>query len=373
MARIVANPTKKPLTYPQERRCVTRVYGPYPNGDKWRVIVISAEGCRHSTVLDSYEIAQAVKAKVAELLLAEAEQPMGLTIDEFLAVKRKEGLQPASIDSWARCLASLPRDIDLSDMKPSDAQALYDHWTSQLAVATHRARLRSMRSFFAWAIERGYIEKNPWAGVKAIGKARRGKEQPRVDEARTLYGELCRLAWAGESPAACLLVQILIGPRSSEVLGLRVRDVDAKGSLLHVAAQGGKTSNAPRILEIDLPYLRDLLRHYSRDKAPTDYLFPSSSSANRANVWLYKYLHRLCDRLGIPRVCPHALRGLHATLAVKAGVSVRAVAGALGHGSDEITKRHYITPGADRVGAGLELAALLAPSELGQPEEPPSI
>ena len=79
----------------------------------------------------------------------------------------------------------------------------------------------------------------------------------------------------------------------------------------------------------------------------------------------------LCDRLGIPRVCPHALRGLHATLAVKTGVSVRAVADALGHGSVEITKRHYITPGADRVGAGRELAALLAPSEPSQPQEAP--
>ena len=38
---------------------------------------------------------------------------------------------------------------------------IYDRWTGKLAVATHRARLRRMRSFFAWAIERGYIEKIP--------------------------------------------------------------------------------------------------------------------------------------------------------------------------------------------------------------------
>lgn len=163
------------MKYPPKWRFVARVLGPYPDHNKWRVIVVSAEGCRHSAMLDSYKIAQAVKAKVAGLLLAETEQPIGLAIDEFLAVKRKQGLQPASIHSWVRCLASLPRDIDLSDMKPRDAQALHDHWTSQLAVATHRARLCSMRSFFAWAIERGCIEKNPFAGVKAIGKARRGK------------------------------------------------------------------------------------------------------------------------------------------------------------------------------------------------------
>ena len=34
----------------------------------------------------------------------------------------QEGLQPVSIECWERCLVSLPRDIDLSDVKPSDAQ-----------------------------------------------------------------------------------------------------------------------------------------------------------------------------------------------------------------------------------------------------------
>lgn len=372
MARMIDIPFEMRLNDPLQRRSTAHVFGPYPNRDKWRLIVISAEGCRLSSVFETFEIAQTVKAKVAELLISEAEQPVGLAIDEFLGVKRKEGLQPVSILGWVRCLASLPRECDLSEVKPSDAQALYDQWTSQLAVATHHARLRRMRSFFAWAIERGYIEKNPFTGVKAVGRAHRGKPQPRVDEARKLHAELCRLAWAGESAAACLLVQILIGLRSSEVLRLRVRDVDADGTLLHVAAQGGKTSNAPRILESDAPDLRALLLHYSQGRVPTDYLlFPGQSSTKRTNEWLYRYLHRLCDRLSIPRACPHALRGLHATLAVKAGVSARAVADVLGHGSDEITKRHYIAPGADRAGASRELAALLAPAPSAQLEELP--
>ena len=45
-------------------------------------------------------------------------------------------------------------------------------------------------------------------------------------------------------------------------------------------------------------------------------------------------------------VCPHSLRGLHSSLAVKAGATSTYVAQALGHGSDAITLRHYIAPSA---------------------------
>jgi hypothetical protein len=48
--------------------------------------------------------------------------------------------------------------------------------------------------------------------------------------------------------------------------------------------------------------------------------------------------------LGCPRPCPHSLRGLHATLALEAGATSELVARALGHGSFEITARHYASP-----------------------------
>ncbi len=345
------------------------VYGPYPNGDKWRVVLLGADGRRKSKVLDTYEEAERVKASVAASLSDEAKMPIAMAIDEFVAMKRRQGLKPGSVRACFNRLVHLPQDISLAELSPTEAQALYDRWTSELAAASHRALLRAVRAFFAWTMERGYLAKNPFASVKPVGKPRRGKPQPRVDEARKLYSELFRLAWAGESMAGCLLVQILLGPRSSEVWGLRVRDVDADGTRLHVAAEGGKTANATRTLAIEVPQLRDLLLHVGQGKAASDYLFARSCSAASTNSRLYKYLHKLCERLNIPRVCPHSLRGLHATLAVQAGSTSRAVAGVLGHGNDEITKRHYIAPGTAKAGAARDLAALLAPS---QPAQPPA-
>ena len=48
---------------------------------------------------------------------------------------------------------------------------------------------------------------------------------------------------------------------------------------------------------------------------------------------------------GVPRVSTHSLRGLHSTLALQAGATSSAVAAALGHGSFDVTAKHYAAPG----------------------------
>ena len=69
---------------------------------------------------------------------------------------------------------------------------------------------------------------------------------------------------------------------------------------------------------------------------------------------------RICDQAKVPRVCPHGLRGTHATLAESAGITSHVVAAALGHTSDQVTHRHYTEPDArvqaqeDRFMAALE-------------------
>lgn len=350
---------------------VASVYGPYPNGDKWRLVLLSPDGRRKAKIVDTFEEAQRVKARVEADLADDAQTTIGTALEEFLAAKRKQGIRACSVRVWADRLALLPQDIGLRELTPSQAQALYDQWIEKFAVATHRACLRFARSFYTWAIDKGYATGNPFAKVKPVGKPRRGKLQLRVDEARKLYAELFRLAWAGESAAGCLLVQILHGARSSEVWGLRVRDVDADATRLHIAAEGGKTDNATRTLEIDVPELRSLLLNLRQGKPAGDYLFARRCAIVSTNTTLYRYLHRLCDRLNVPRVCPHSLRGLHATVAVQSGVTSRAVAAVLGHASDEITRLHYIAPGADAAGNARSVAALLAPAD--SPKPTPSV
>jgi integrase len=62
--------------------------------------------------------------------------------------------------------------------------------------------------------------------------------------------------------------------------------------------------------------------------------------------WVLYNVKRLCREAKVPEVTAHGARGIHATIATQMGTTSHVVALALGHGSAEVTKRHYIRPGA---------------------------
>ena len=344
---------------------VACVFGPYRNRDKWRVIY--DEGARRlSKIFATYDEAQAVVQTMRASLSQPAQLPIGDAIGEFLLDKQKQGLRPISIRGWSdRLRLHLDQSATLASIQPRDAQALYDRMVATLAPATHRSYLRFIRAFFAWCVARGYLGANPFAGIQLVGKPKRGKPQLRVDEARLLLSTLMDAAERGEEKALGLALQMLHGLRSGEVLGLRARDIDANGTRLCVATEGGKTANATRTLQIVVPALQSLLLRQRTGRRPNDLLF--GRGRPRAGGYLWGFLSQCCQRLNLPHVCPHALRGMHATFAVQDGASAQHVAAALGHGNAEVTRRHYIAPGTERDAHARNLAALLV-----EPSLPPN-
>ena len=333
------------------------VFGPYANRDKWRVIYDQGDR-RTSKCFATREEALAVMETLRASLSSEAKRPIGVAIDEFLAMKRKQGLRAVTIKAWDdRLRGHLDESASLCSVQPQHAQAIYDAMTEDLAAATHRARLRYVRAFFAWCVERGYLAANPFAKVKPVGKPNRGKPQLRVDEARVLLSHLLTEAERGEDRALGLSLQILHGLRSGEVLKLKARDVDGNGTRLCVAMEGGKTANATRTLRIAVPVGQSLLMRQKSGRAADAWLFGDGRAL--ANDYLWDYLTRACKRLALPHVCPHSLRGMHATFAVQDGASAEHVASVLGHGSTEITRRHYIAPGSEREAQARNVASLL--------------
>jgi integrase len=108
--------------------------------------------------------------------------------------------------------------------------------------------------------------------------------------------------------------------------------------------------------------LRPYLLALAKDRAPNELI---SRKLLRTGVspdrhWLGRSLRDYCDDTKIPRVCLHSLRGLHATLATKAGVSSHVVASALGHRSPAVTQAHYIQAGTKQRVSARRVAAKLA-------------
>lgn len=138
---------------------------------------------------------------------------------------------------------------------------------------------------------------------------------------------------------AMLLTTYAAGLRLTEVLHLRVADVDsARMTLRVVQGKGGKdryTVLAPR--------LRDALRSYWKATRPAPWLFPSAATGQpMPPTALQRTFHVAKQRAGITKPGGiHALRHAFATHLLETGVDIHTIQRLLGHGHISTTTRYF--------------------------------
>jgi integrase len=340
-----------------------KVSAPYRQGDKWRLVLF--EGTKRTAKLfDDYQTAMRVKESILAAAKGRSQRTIGQAIEEWMALKERAGCVGRTLRTWRIKLAFLPAELPLVRVTESKAESLYAELAAKTAAATHHASLRFAKALFRWCVKKNYVDEDPFASIAKIGKAKKGKFQLRRDEAKRLSAYLVTLATDGDYRALALLVQVLLGLRSGEVLGLKKRDLDCGGTL--VIVEGTKTENARRTMKLqDAPIVQELVARRIAPLTPDALIFVRRNRQTPVCATiLHKALRMFCEAAGVPKVCPHSLRGLHATLAVEAGDTCAAVARALGHGSDAVTREHYIAPAALDHARTARVASMLLGSDL---------
>ena len=315
-----------------------KVHGPYKHRNRWRVVVTRPD---RSQVVESFATRGEAEA-VAAAARAQAEgRTVMHAVDAFELRERERGLAAVTVERARRHLDALLR-TDTNGGRPlrwltaKRASALYDEVQIGRAVDTHRNALAAGRAFGKFVVKRGWLLANPFVGVEAVGRRKRGKAQLHVTEARRLL-DTCIAEGSRESIAVSLA--LLLGLRASEIAHRQVRDLDDKGRLLWVPK--GKTAAARRHLEVP-PVLQPLLLELAAERPAAAWLFGESDLARPTRYWVLWHVRRLCRAARVPVVSAHGLRGTHATLATAAGATSHVVAGALGHTSSAITEAAYI-------------------------------
>lgn len=337
-----------------QKKTEGRVLGPYKDVKRWRLVIIHPNGQRTVRLYNSKDKA----AKAAPRALADLQDalPLSTQLQLYLATLDSRGLKDSTKAGISSFLHGMFDGETAGMWTPHRIQQTLELWAERWSIPTRRLRLWQAQKFWAWLLEQGKAAVNPFAGIVIPGRANRGKPQLRLDEARTLCRAAIDAYQAGKTLAAAPVVMLAMGLRSSEILQRQARDVDDSGRILWIPS--GKTDNAKRTLDVP-PELQPLLVDLKAGKEPTDLLLGSNS---RGKPWrpsdLHEYMLALCDRAGVPRVCPHSLRGLWASLAVRSGAACAAVAATLGHASFAMTAAHYAQPRAVD-GVRSESAALL--------------
>jgi integrase len=260
---------------------------------------------------------------------------VGTALERYAVYMAYKGNKPGSIATTKYRLRSFFGDVLWQPLRRLDretCQRLYDRLVATQAVDTHRSSLSEARTFLSWCIRYRYLSMNPVDRIRGVGKRQHGKPQLRINEARSWLAVAKQLASAGYRGAIASMMALLMGMRTSEILRCMARDVDDRGRLLWIPVS--KTLSGRRVLEIPTVLRRHLVQ-LAKGQPPLARLFP------HRREWLYHWVRRICDRAGTQLICTHSLRGLHATLAIDAGITPPAVASALGHASARATLVSY--------------------------------
>lgn len=128
-----------------------------------------------------------------------------------------------------------------------------------------------------------------------------------------------------------------LGLRRSEVLNLKISDIDGKRNLVHIKNAKGKKDRIVPLSEKLLVQLREYYRIYR----PKEYLFYGSGRDQYSTASLRNVFVNACKRAKIKKhVTLHSLRHSYATHLMDAGTDVRMIQELLGHDSIKTTMRY---------------------------------
>ena len=151
--------------------------------------------------------------------------------------------------------------------------------------------------------------------------------------------EVARLIEAAGTLQARVILMALYstGMRRSELVRLRVEDIDSERMVIHIhKGKGGKDRDVPLC-----PRLLETLREYWRWKKPKTWLFPGQPRAEGKHLTAKMVWHVCNDaaqHAGIKkRVSPHMLRHSFATHLLEDGADLATIQVLLGHADLEAT------------------------------------
>jgi len=134
----------------------------------------------------------------------------------------------------------------------------------------------------------------------------------------------------------CILSMLYsAGLRRSEIINLKIEDVDSKRMLIKVTNGKGKKD---RLTLLSNTLLEDLRGYYKKYR-PTTYLFEGASGSKYSGSSIAKIVARSGHKAGIrKKVSPHTLRHSFATHLLENGTDLRYIQNLLGHSSSKTTE-----------------------------------
>lgn len=271
------------------------------------------------------------------------------TISSFLThVRVEKGLSSNTVSAYRRDLVKFEkfarkRKLNLETVSRDDLvdflAGLYRSSLESRSVARH---LVTLRNFFRFALIQEQIREDPSINLESPKIRRSLPGYLRLEEVERLLNQPDVKTTLGLRDRAMLEVLYSTGLRVSELIGLRVSDLDTKLGCVRCIGKGDKQRIVPagkKALAIVEQYLRDARPKLLGKLPSSPTLFVNRRGAQLSRVGVWKILSAY-GRLAGMRVglTPHMLRHSFATHLLERGADLRSVQLMLGHADISTTQ-----------------------------------
>jgi integrase/recombinase XerD len=270
-------------------------------------------------------------------------------IPQFLThVKVEKGLSANTVAAYQRDLAKFnvfaqKRKLGLEGVKRDDLvdflASLYREKLESRTVARH---LVTLRNFFRFAQVQELIATDPSMNLESPKIRRTLPGYLRLEEVERLLTQPDAKTALGLRDRAMLEVLYSTGLRVSELIGLRVTDLDSKVGCIRCIGKGDKERIVPagrKALGMVEKYLRDGRPKLLGKGVSSQALFVNRRGGSLSRVGVWKILSAYGRRAGLRvALTPHMLRHSFATHLLERGADLRSVQLMLGHADISTTQ-----------------------------------
>ena len=278
---------------------------------------------------------------------------MESTIHVFLSYMRVErGLAQNTILSYGRDLRRFAeflrkrKTLRLEDVTREDVVDFLSHLYKEKMDSRSVARfLVSIRGLYKFSLMEGKVTADPTENLESPKIRNSLPTYLRVDEINKLLESPNLATPIGLRDRAMLEILYSTGLRVSELLNLRISDIDMRMGYVRCIGKGDKERLVPigrKAIEAVEQYLAHGRPKFARPSSPPPHnqvLLLTSIGRRLSRVSIWKIMHDYGVRLGLRgRLTPHKMRHSFATHLLEGGADLRSVQLMLGHADISTTQ-----------------------------------
>lgn len=267
-----------------------------------------------------------------------------IDFQNYLLIDKK--YSNATIENYTYCLFKYfdfmkKQNLDLKSIKKNDIRNYLNYLKSnKMSPKTINHNMSCLRSFYKFLIIEKYLTTDP---LEYIETPRIKKGLPKVlskEEVDKLLN-IDLINKYSYRNKAMLELMYATGLRVSELVNLKIHDIDYNMDLLRTLGKGDKERIIP-IGEYAMYYLKIYVDNFREElvkKDYTDYLFLNNHGKKLSRQSFYKLVKEIAVKKNIKtEFSPHTLRHSFATHLLDSGADIKSIQEMLGHSSLQTTQ-----------------------------------